>query len=318
MASVDESTSIVRAVRAVALDIIQTTPTERLRGAVDYQESVDVGSGTVQRAFSIIERAGAAITRARGHRGRFVVSRDLGKLWLLAELPPVRAVLTPPGAAEVYGMAAGLTAEFERFSLPLRIEYRRGAAARLAEARRDMTLAVVSRGAARASGGSTDRFQTRTMSPGSYYGQDSIVVLRPSALNPNAAPGSFRIALDRDSDDHIRLTKAQFPEPGHDFVNCPFPQVPAEILRGNVEVGVWHRMLLLIPPTVVGLVEDALTPVAGKLATELGPATIVFAADNLALQAVVDTLSFPNIARKQRKLIRRMTNEAAVDNIWYR
>jgi hypothetical protein len=77
-------------------------------------------------------------------------------------------------------------------------------------------------------------------------------------------------------------------------------------------------MLLLIPPTVVGLVEDALTPAARKLATDLGSATIAFAADNRALQAVVDALSFSSIAREQRRLIRRIANGASTDNVWYR
>lgn len=308
-----------RALRAVALDIIRAPADARLPGALEYQQSVGVGSGTVQKAFAMIERAGAAVTRAHGHRGRFVTSRDLGKLWSLAALPPVRVLVTPPGAAEVYGMVEGLTAEFDRLGIPLRIEYRRGAAVRLEQTRSDLTMAVVSTGAAAAHqqdcGGD---LAIETMPADSYYGSDSIVVLRRTGLRLDNEPGSFRIALDEASDDHVQLSRAQFRESGHRFVDCAFTQVPAEILRGTVDVGIWHRMLLLIPPSIVGLVEEPLATPAEKIRSELSAAVLAFSSANPALRAVIDAMSFPDVVREQQKLMQHITTDSALDHGWHR
>lgn len=308
-----------RALRAVAMDIIQAPAGERLQGAVEYQGSAGVGSGTVQKAFAMIERAGAAVTQAHGHRGRFVISRDLGKLWSLAALPPVRVVMTPPGATEIYGMVEGLTAEFDRLGIPLRIEYRRGAAARLERTRHGPTMAVVSTGAAAAHQPECgDDLAVRAMPADSYYGNESIVVLHRRGGSPDSKPGSFRIALDEASDDHVQLTRAQFPEPGHRFVSCAFTQVPAEILRGTVDVGIWHRMLLLIPPTIVGLVEEPLAAPAEKIRRQLSAAAVAFSPANPALRAVIDAMSFSDVVGEQQQLMHRLATDSTLDNGWHR
>lgn len=339
MAPTGDDRSIERALRAVARDIIQVPPGERLQGAVEHQELAGVGSGTVQKAFSIIGRTGAAVTEAHGHRGRFATWRDLGKLWSLASLPPVHVVLTPPGAAEIYGLVEGLSAELDRLGVPFRIQYQRGADARLARTGSALTLAVMSRGAAAANqsqsnqtgadqtsadqtgtdrSGSNAGIDIRAMPSGSYYSPDSVVVLRRADLDPGAEPGRVRVALDKASSDHLRLTETQFPEPGHRFVDCAFPQVPAEILRGTVDVGVWHRMLLLIPPTIVGLVEEPLAPATETLRDELGGAALAFSAAQPALRALVDAMSFTHVVREQQDLMQRTAADAALDNGWHR
>ena len=62
------------AVQEVARSILRHRSAARLPSIVEYQERLGVGSGTVQKAFHILEESGAATTEPRGHLGRFVVS----------------------------------------------------------------------------------------------------------------------------------------------------------------------------------------------------------------------------------------------------
>jgi hypothetical protein len=263
----------------------------------------------------MLEQAGAATTRARGHQGRFVASRDLGRLWVLAGMPQVRALLTPPGAVEVYGMAAGLSAEFTRLGVPLRIEYLRGARNRVAEAATGVSFAVVSKGLAAIA--PDPSFEYITMKPWTYYARGSIVLLTAARFE-RQHPGAFRIGIDKESDDHLQLTNAEFSEPGHQFVHCPFPQVPTEILRGTIDAGIWHQMLLLIPPSVVGLVQRPLGTAAAEVARNLSPAVLAFPKKSHALATVLGGISFARIARVQRQMLTSSQDPLAHYNVWHR
>jgi len=310
----EEAVSIQRAIRVIARDALEQEAGGRLRSVLEYQTMATVGAGTVQRAFHMLEDSGAVVTRTRGYQGRFVLSRDLGRLWLLAGLPQARVVLTPPGAVEVYAMAEALFMEFAHIGIPLRIDYRRGAANRLHDVTQSFSAAVVSEGAVLAA--NDGHLRWRTMGEGTYYAPGSIVVLSNRHFELGRAR-TFRIGVDRESDDHVRLTNLEFPEGDHLYVECPFPDVPSEILRGNIDVGIWHRMLLLIPPDVVGLQARPLSPAGQKLVTYLSRAVIALSSEATVLANVIDALSFARIARVQRKLISAQLPQA-IGSAWYR
>ena len=69
-----------------------------------------------------------------------------------------------------------------------------------------------------------------------------------------------RVAIDRDSPDHIALTAAEFPlgDRTRAYVDVPFTSVPAAVLRDEVDVGIWHRQESIIPLELVGLTASAL------------------------------------------------------------
>lgn len=62
----------------IAPDLLGRDVGERLPTALRYQESLEVGSGTVQKALRDLESVGAVRARARGHQ-------DTGILELLNE-----------------------------------------------------------------------------------------------------------------------------------------------------------------------------------------------------------------------------------------
>src|SRR5690606_39227804 len=122
-----------RALQAIARDLLGQQTGSRLATGSQYQERLGVGAGTVQKSLRALTASGAVELRARGHQGTYVVERDVGSLWRIAGLGSVRVLLTPPGANEHYGLAAGLRAAFQALEVPLELAYLRGARRRVRE-----------------------------------------------------------------------------------------------------------------------------------------------------------------------------------------
>lgn len=96
-----------------------------------------------------------------------------------------------------------------------------------------------------------DDHPVRLLAPASYYGPGRLVVVRRTAELEHPP---VRVAIDRDSPDHTALTEATFPaEERYAFVNHPFPDAPAAVLRGDVDAGIWHRSHSVIPLDLAGL-----------------------------------------------------------------
>ena len=184
----------------------------RLETTLQYQQDLGVGAGTVQKALRLVESVGAARLRQAGHRGTFIEEHDLGLLWNLADLDHVRIALTPPGALEQYGLAAGLTEEFGRVDVPISQHFARGGERRLALlAQSETDVAVVSRGAAQAFLMGNTEWQFFELGPHSYYSEDSLLVVSLQRARRGRGSAPKRVGIDRTSRDHEQLTLAEFP-----------------------------------------------------------------------------------------------------------
>lgn len=310
----DYLNSTQRAAQAIARAVLEQDTQVRLPTAQEYQLSLGVGSGTVQKAFSLLEDAGALMTRSRGHHGRFVTSADLNQLWRLSMLPPVRAILTPPGAAEVYGLVDALVNEFSEIGVPLEIDYVRGGERRLAAASASPTaFAVMSTSAAAdAAHGDTDVRVAMTLGAGTYYAPGSVVVVSRPDIADIAHP---RVGIDRGSLDNMRLTAAELgPLDGLDLVDCAFPTIPRMILSDQIDIGVWHRMMLLITPELAGLVTTELSPFASATAADLSEAAIIVPASNRAVANVLSGMMPGRIMRTQAEAVTQLS--ASIDRTW--
>lgn len=305
-----------RAVRELARQALATSVGEKLPTATDLQESANVGSGTVQKAFQILEDLGALRTRARGHMGRFLEEKDLAQLWGLSGFPEIRAILTPPGSPETYGLSEGLRLEFAKIGLPLDIEFVVGARERAEKAiNSPFSLAFVSKGASTALEALPQIWGRVMLGPGSYYSKDSIVVLS----NPNVDLNSkkIKIGVDRRSHDHKLLTIHRFGElKGLNLVDVGFPDVPAALLRGDIDAGVWHRMLLIITPELAGLRVSPLAKDSAKLMSELGPAVALFDGANSVMKSVVEAISWDSVVKSQGNWMKHFAKDPA--GPWFR
>ena len=304
------------AVRELAKTALKTNVGDRLPTATVLKDSANVGSGTMQKAFQILEDLGALRTRARGHMGRFLEEKDLAQLWALAGFPEIRAILTPPGSPETYGLSEGLRQEFAKIGLPLDIDYVLGARERAELAiKSPFSLAFVSRGASMALEALPQIWGRVMLGSGSYYSKDSIVVL--SNKQTDLGSKKLRIGVDRRSHDHKLLTTQRFGElETLKLVDVGFPDVPAALLRGDIDAGVWHRMLLVITPEIAGLRVSPLPKEANRLLTDLGSAVALFDAGNSVMKSVVEAVSWESVIRTQASWMKNFARNPA--GPWFR
>jgi hypothetical protein len=300
-----QASALQRVLKAIARDAIALGIGNRLPTTIQYQQSYDVGSGTVQKALDLLQNSEALQLASRGHQGRQIIDLNIGRLWSVGNLPRIRIALPPPGPAEVWGLIELFRDTLNTLEVPLSISHARGAKSRvdaLLGGRAD--VALLSRVAAAALGVADDpRYAIMSLGEGSYYAEGSIILLRRvGAANGNAP---LRVGIDRTSDDHVRLTLSEFPEQqGCEYVDCQFPNMPTTVLEKLVDVGIWHRMLLMTPLHLIGLRADPLTrPAARSEQQRLSEAVLVFYADRAEIAAVLRTLDIASLPDRQRRLL---------------
>jgi len=287
------------AVRAIVLDALSKQVGDTLTKNADFRESLGVGVGTVQRALDLLADRGALHTVSRGHLGRRIEGVDIGQSWQAAGLPPVQITLSPPGSVEIDAIESWLGRELARLGVPYTLTHIRGGNRRLGLLDRgESDLTVVSAGTfdgLRAAGTLAPTNIQRGLGPGTYYAPERLLVL--SARDPFADQEFSRIAIDRESFDHEALTLAQFPaEPGREYVQVPFPEVPAFVLAGLVDAGVWHQLASAVPLHLTQLRSRPMWGTSVVTRDRLSGATLAARAGRRELRSIVDALDVERLS----------------------
>ena len=308
-------TGLHAAVRAIVSDALSKRVGDTLARTDDVRQLLGVGVGTVQRALDLLAERGALQTTSRGHLGRRIEAIDVGQCWQAAGLAPVRIVLSPPGSVEVTALEVTLSGELVRLGVPSTVHHLAGGNPRLEQLREGQAdLTVVSAGTfdglvegwdSRAS------VVSRQLEPGTYYAPERLLVLTAAQAGPTDE--LRRIAIDRESFDHEALTLAQFPPaPGRSYLQVPFPEVPAHVLAGVVDAGIWRITTLAVPVELTGL---HTRPMSGEAAIatrdRLSGATIVAWTGRPELRAVLDSLDLTGLPAARREAVELETAAAA-------
>lgn len=275
----------------IARDALRLGTGGRLPTTLHYQEALEVGSGTVQKALKELQHEGAVSLVARGHMGTFITELDTALLWSAARLSPVHLLLPPNAPPESLRVASAVAERFAPFGAFTTVGHLRGAEARLhaLDAQR-ADIAVMSAGAARDLLDTEEAgHRTLTLEPGTYYAPGTLVVVtrtpaRDGTTGSSAPvnPGGLRIGIDPGSDDHKRLTRAEFPPGSGQHVETDFTHVPRAVLLGEIDAGIWHTVDSLIPLDAAGLTVAPLRrPEAVALADRISPAVLVATRDNI-------------------------------------
>lgn len=292
-----------RALTEVALDILRKKPGGRITTSLQLQERLEVGSGTVQKALRQLVDIGAVRLKVKGHQGTVILEYDPAVLWRAADLGPLRIALTPPGSIELTGIAIEIRAQLSASHVATEFDFVRGATQRISLLDGDQPqVAALSRVAAETLGViDNPAYSVLDLGPLTYYRPESLVVLKRGDFDEHPIK---RIARDTGSYDHEQLTLLQFPEAeGYEYVECPFPEVPAAILLGKADAGVWHRVVTAISPEQAGLsVSKADWDENDPAVQSIGQAVLVWRSDFAEIDALLELLDLPAIARAQEKL----------------
>lgn len=287
------------AVTALATDALSVGIGGTLPTNQHYLASRGIGAGTIQRALNELRSSGALDVVSRGHLGRVVTDIDVATAWRAAWLPPVRLLLPPAGPVEITALQQVLAESLSQLGIPHTVRHLRGGASRLAQTvAGEADLVVVSAGALAIAPTS---HRHRALGLGTYYGPDRIAVVR----RRDETGAARRVAIDEDSPDHRAITEGEFPAAGgFEYVHVPFPRVPAAVLSGQADAGIWHITPSVVPLDVAGLVLHGLQSPAGIAAWRVASEAVVVASPlRPELAAVVTGLDLGDLVPRQAAAI---------------
>lgn len=219
----------------VARRLISIPEGERIPTVAELAAESGTGTGTVQAALKLLTDDGAIKLSRRGHLGTIMVERDLGRLWGAASPGPVIGILPLPGSIEFSGLATAVSAAFRKAEVPLNLAFRLGTRVRI-EFLTSGAADFIACSLAFAQTLEPGRFATLDLGPATYYTLNSVCVVTRANETPDPRG---RVAVDRLSHDHEARTEAEFPEA--QMIECPYPQIPSALLRGEVDAAIWHR-----------------------------------------------------------------------------
>lgn len=254
-------TPLQRTVRAIVIDALAMGPGETLPINTHYLAQFETSAGSIQRALRLLSDQGALKVVSRGHLGRVIRSIDVGRAWNIAGLRPICLLFPPAGPPEIDAITEHVINILTKHHIAYSIVRKPGGASRLeALARGEADIALTSAGVRSHSSDTFDDEMTYGFGRGSYYGGGNLLLITRATQNE---PGEFdRIAIDRDSPDHEKLTSILYSaERSYTLVDVPFPQIPAAILGGDADAGIWHNSKLTIPLELCGL---RATPMTGS------------------------------------------------------
>jgi hypothetical protein len=298
-----------QALHAIVTDALRVGVGASLPTNSHYLHTLGSSAGTVQRAMKLLGDQNVLAVTSHGHLGRTVASLDIGAAWHIGGLTPLRLLFPPSGPVEGDVLSELLASELTALGVPHTIHHRRGGARRTdAVAAGDYDLAVVSAGALddaiRRGVLPSGAAPALMLAPGTYYAPRRLVAVTRTADGPPAP--AARVAIDRDSPDHVALTESAYPPGrGYTYVDCRFPEVPAAVLRRQVDVGIWHLSHSVIPLDLAGLswtdLEDIAT--SGDWST-LSAAALVGWPSRGELRSVLAALRLETLADAQQQRLR--------------
>lgn len=289
------------AVRGVVNEVLARRVGDTMPTNASFKSEYGIGAGTLQRAINLLQERGAVRLTSRGHLGRTIVAIDVGQCWQAAGLDAVRLLLPPGGATEFDLLEAQLSEALTKLGIPHTVTHQRGGARRLVDVvagAHDLTAVSWGVVDAALADGAAELGPMRRLDRGTYYADGQMVAV--TRVSQVGRPKT--VAIDRDSPDHVALTLAEFPQDrGFEYVAAPFPEVPAWVARGRVDVGIWHRTATVVPLDLAGLRESRLQQEAAR-ATEqrLSGAVLAAAPQRPELAAVLPALELDALAAAQR------------------
>lgn len=288
--------------REIARFLISVEIGQRIPTVQQFQTRLAAGSGTVQRALKDLETTGALVLNARQRQGSFVESRDFGAIWKLAGLESVAGAMPLPNSREFQGLAAGIRGEFERLGIPITLLYAHSSSSRLDTLNQGrVDFVVLSTAAAQQATQDHSNLEIGlTLGAGSYYGENSVVVISKS--DSAAQKSNARIGIDPYSFDHQQLSEAEFP--GGRYVEVSYQFMPHAVHTGLIDCAIWHRTALGLSLADQGLqVSPLRREETVAVAKQLSSASVVVRQENPEILAVLRELAPVAIREMQRKVV---------------
>ncbi len=256
--------------------------------------------GAVSTALNVLQDMGAVRIQKHGHEGSVVVGLSINRLWNLVEQGPLVISLTLPMHSHFEGLATGIKQSLENAGFETYLIFIRGSRTRLIALRENRCHVAVMSGLAAEELCGADQEIVCQLPPGSWI-SEYVVYYRTSISNKDDI---IRVAVDRDSFDHRRLSELEFNAQKVDFRWVPFIQIPRLLRSGEVDATVWtiDQSEAYLSPGI------RLRPLSDRVKAEVGDkstsATFISRNGNHTVRAVLQAAIHPaQVMEIQRKII---------------
>jgi hypothetical protein len=215
--------------------LIQMKQGDQIPSIRNLAEVTHMSLGSVSTALNALQDMGAVKIQNHGHRGSELVGLALDRLWNLVEQGPLVISLTLPMHTHFEGLATGIKRALEKSGIETYLIFIRGSRTRLKALNENRCHVTLMSGLAAEELCGPEHEILLQLPPGSWistYG----VYYRTASVG-QAAP--IRVAVDRDSYDHRRLSELEFGGQNVEFHWVPFIQIPRLLRRGEIDATVW-------------------------------------------------------------------------------
>jgi hypothetical protein len=215
--------------------LIQFEEGQRLPSIRDLAKVTHMSVGSVSTALNDLQTMGAVKLQNRGHLGSTVTELAWGALWNVVEQGPLVIALTLPMHSRFEGLATALKPAFEKCGIETYLIFIRGSTTRLKALNENRCHVTALSGLAAEEHCGTEDEIILELPPGSWVSQYCIFyrTLQPEAGKP------LRIAVDRDSSDHMRLSDLVFAGQRIEYKVGSYIQISRLLKNGEVDATVW-------------------------------------------------------------------------------
>lgn len=230
-----------RATRARQLDallsryFLEVDLQDRLPPLRQLARSTGASLGSVQAAVARLEERRVIEVERRGHRGSFLMSRDLGRLWAETERTPFVIALPPSHTRRYDGLATGLKRQLLAAGVETFLIFLAGSRDRLRGLQQGLCSAIVMSVLAADELCGESESVLLAMPPGSYVAEHRLFTRR--AAQASSAPR--RVIIDEHSVDQQILTELQFAGSTVEFVPANYLQFRRLLEEAAADAAVW-------------------------------------------------------------------------------
>lgn len=215
--------------------LIQMKEGDQLPSIRQLASLTHMSVGSVSTALNALQDIAAVKIQNHGHQGSEVVGLSLNRLWNLVEQGPLVISLTLPMHSYFEGLATGIKQSLEKAGFETYLIFIRGSRTRLKALHDNRCHAAVMSGLAAEELCGNDHEILFQLPPGSWI-SEYVVYYRASSIGIDRP---LRVAVDKDSYDHKRLSELEFDGQPVEFRWMPFIQIPRLLRSGEVDATVW-------------------------------------------------------------------------------
>ncbi|QIA65313.1 hypothetical protein GT360_17360 [Vibrio astriarenae] len=258
-----EDQAILNAKKQVAIHALNVGINGKLPTNSYFKEQHNIVAGTMQRALNLLSESDALSTRSKGHLGRIVTDIDVGLCWNIAKLKPIQLLMPSSGSIEIDCLIKHVTTKLSQLNIPYFIHNQPGALERIRQVEAgNSDITLVSKGACEHPTLTAPTGSVKILEPNTYYCLKRLVIV--SKIDTNAKDWKT-VGIDRQSTDHTDFTLCEFPSGhAHQYIETDFRQVPARVLRGEIDAGIWHITGSPVPLYFAGLQATEVTQVTTR------------------------------------------------------